>query len=99
MGTAVAVIQSETDFLVMLVINSAEKRLDTFVAVDDGGDTFLTAPDAESWANLGIIRRLRTKGLSAGLKAALHTSFIEDQVAQPFHNFHPCEVCINKGAI
>ena len=99
MDTAVAVLHSENDFLVMLIINSAHKALDTFVAAEDDGETFLTAPDAEGWAHTGVIRRLRTNGLSAPQKASLRANFIEEQVLTLVRTFHPCEIAINKGVI
>lgn len=99
MDMAVAVLHSENDFLVMMLIDSAHKRIDTFVAAEDDGETFLTAPDAEGWARTGVIRRLRTNGLTAPQKSALRANFIEEQVGTLTRTFHPCEIAVNKGAI
>jgi hypothetical protein len=98
MNTACAVLHIETDFLVLLVITAQERKLLAYVAVNEDSETFLTAPDFAAWAEVGYIRRLRTRGLTVEQKSALRAAFIEQQVASLRANFQPFEIATNKSA-
>jgi hypothetical protein len=97
MNTACAVLHIETDFLALLVITAQQRKLLAYVAVNEDSETFLTAPDFAAWADVGYLRRLRTRGLTVEQKAALRAAFIEQQVASLKANFQPFEIATNKS--
>src|SRR5438445_2068409 len=97
MNTAVGVLHDENDFIVFLLVTSEQRKLEAFVAVNDDSDTFLTAPDAESWERAGLMRRLRTRDLNTDQKSALRTAFIEQQIATVRACYHPFELATNKS--
>ena len=55
------------------------------------------ADDFEQWANAGILRKLRTRGLTVDQAATLRLSFIENQISILRSNFQPFEIATNKG--
>lgn len=97
MEKAVAVLHIENDFIVLLLVTSAQRRVEAFVAVNDDSDTFLTAPDFQGWADAGLLRRLRTRDLNADQKSVLRIAFIEQQIATLRSGYQPFEIATNKG--
>jgi hypothetical protein len=97
MHSAVGILQYEPDFIAMLLISSSMRRIEAFVAVDDDSDTFLTAPDFTGWANTGVLRPLRTRGLTADQKFNLRTAFIETQIEAIRASHFPFEFATNKS--
>ncbi len=94
--TAVAVLQIEAEFIVLLFVTSVFRTVQTLIAVNEGTSTFDTAPDFPGWVNSGTVRVLRTKDLPANLVEEMRRNFISQQIAAFESTFEPFEFASNK---
>lgn len=103
MNTACVVLLVELDFILQLIVTNSQyeigakdafrpNQIVAFVAVNEDADTFLAAPDYDTWVVRGDLAVLPTKGRTPERKDALRKNFIEKQIAALKTNFYTHEL-------